>query len=53
MFRVSLSFLAIGFACLWVADIEVSKCPAAGFRDFPRSAASDPTMWRGVVLTNW
>ncbi|QBF30875.1 prephenate/arogenate dehydrogenase family protein [Thalassococcus sp. S3] len=35
-----------------VTDSEVVKFSAAGFRDFTRIAASDPTMWRDVFLTN-
>ena len=35
-----------------VTDSEVFKYSAAGFRDFTRIAASDPTMWRDVFLTN-
>lgn len=35
-----------------VTDTEVVKFSAAGFRDFTRIAASDPTMWRDVFLTN-
>ncbi|MFK7746716.1 MAG: prephenate/arogenate dehydrogenase family protein [Roseobacter sp.] len=35
-----------------VTDNEVIKYSAAGFRDFTRIAASDPTMWRDVFLTN-
>ena len=31
---------------------EVIKYSAAGFRDFTRIAASDPTMWRDVCLHN-
>jgi cyclohexadieny/prephenate dehydrogenase len=35
-----------------VSESEVIKFSAAGFRDFTRIAASDPTMWRDVFLTN-
>jgi cyclohexadieny/prephenate dehydrogenase len=35
-----------------VTDSEVIKFSAAGFRDFTRIAASDPTMWRDVFLNN-
>lgn len=35
-----------------VTDNEVIKYSAAGFRDFTRIAASDPTMWRDVFLNN-
>ena len=35
-----------------VSDQEVIKFSAAGFRDFTRIAASDPTMWRDVFLNN-
>jgi cyclohexadieny/prephenate dehydrogenase len=35
-----------------VTDSEVITYSAAGFRDFTRIAASDPTMWRDVFLTN-
>jgi len=35
-----------------VTDSEIIKYSAAGFRDFTRIAASDPTMWRDVFLTN-
>ena len=35
-----------------VSRSEVIKYSAAGFRDFTRIAASDPTMWRDVFLNN-
>jgi cyclohexadieny/prephenate dehydrogenase len=35
-----------------ITDSEVIEYSAAGFRDFTRIAASDPTMWRDVFLSN-
>ena len=35
-----------------VTDSEVIQYSAAGFRDFTRIAASNPTMWRDVFLAN-
>lgn len=35
-----------------VTETEVVNYSAAGFRDFTRIAASDPTMWRDVFLNN-
>ncbi|MGR3541340.1 MAG: prephenate/arogenate dehydrogenase family protein [Hasllibacter sp.] len=35
-----------------VTDREVIEYSATGFRDFTRIAASDPTMWRDVFLSN-
>jgi cyclohexadieny/prephenate dehydrogenase len=35
-----------------VSQTEVVNLSAAGFRDFTRIAASDPTMWRDVFLNN-
>mgnify|MGYP001353847422 CR=1 FL=1 len=50
---------AIAYTMVGVADhmrrvtkSEVIKYSAAGFRDFTRIAASDPTMWRDVFLNN-
>ena len=35
-----------------MTNSEVINFSAAGFRDFTRIAASDPTMWRDVFLNN-
>lgn len=35
-----------------VNNSEVVQYSAAGFRDFTRIAASDPTMWRDVFMNN-
>ena len=35
-----------------VTDKEVIEFSTGGFRDFTRIAASDPTMWHDIFLTN-
>jgi cyclohexadieny/prephenate dehydrogenase len=35
-----------------VAEKEVIKFSASGFRDFTRVASSDPTMWRDIFMNN-
>jgi len=35
-----------------IAEAEIIKYSAGGFRDFTRIAASDPTMWRDVFINN-
>lgn len=49
-----IAFTIVGTATDMEDDLksEVIKFSASGFRDFTRIAASDPTMWRDVFLTN-
>lgn len=49
-----IAYSIVGTATDLEEDIksEVIKFSATGFRDFTRIAASDPTMWRDVFLTN-
>ena len=49
-----IAYTIVGTATDLEDDIksEVIKFSAAGFRDFTRIAASDPTMWRDVFLNN-
>ena len=35
-----------------ITESEIINYSAAGFRDFTRIAASDPTMWRDIFLNN-
>ncbi|MEM8833535.1 MAG: prephenate/arogenate dehydrogenase family protein [Pseudomonadota bacterium] len=49
-----IAYTIVGTATDLEDDIksEVVKFSASGFRDFTRIAASDPTMWRDVFMTN-
>jgi cyclohexadieny/prephenate dehydrogenase len=54
MCRMLIAYTMVGVAdhMRRVSNSEVIKYSASGFRDFTRIAASDPTMWRDVFLTN-
>lgn len=49
---IAFNIVSTAFDMESVEDGEVVKYSAGGFRDFTRIAASDPTMWRDVFLTN-
>ena len=49
---IAYTMVGVADALRRVTDSEVIKYSAAGFRDFTRIAASDPTMWRDVFLNN-
>jgi len=46
------AFALVDVLCQGGDSLEVFQYAAGGFRDFSRIAASDPTMWRDVFLTN-
>ncbi|NDG04276.1 MAG: prephenate dehydrogenase/arogenate dehydrogenase family protein, partial [Alphaproteobacteria bacterium] len=49
-----IAYTIVGTATDLAKDLkqEVIRYSASGFRDFTRIAASDPTMWRDVFMTN-
>ncbi len=49
---IAYNMVATAYDMEAVTEGEVVKYSAAGFRDFTRIAASDPTMWRDVFLNN-
>jgi cyclohexadieny/prephenate dehydrogenase len=49
---IAYNIVATAYDMESVTEGEVVKFSAAGFRDFTRIAASDPTMWRDVFLNN-
>ncbi|MEQ1608884.1 MAG: prephenate/arogenate dehydrogenase family protein [Hyphomonadaceae bacterium] len=49
---IAYNMVATAYDMEAITEGEVVKFSAAGFRDFTRIAASDPTMWRDVFLNN-
>jgi cyclohexadieny/prephenate dehydrogenase len=49
---IAYNLVATAYDMEAMTEGEVVKFSAAGFRDFTRIAASDPTMWRDVFLHN-
>ena len=49
---IAYNIVGTAFDLRHVTESEILKYSAGGFRDFTRIAASDPTMWRDVFLSN-